>query len=95
MGTNANGERTNGKTGEKPLPPAPNSTLRAPRRVVLLADGEDSPVEQVLVEYQGAEAHTAPLHEDVQRFAAAHRGQLVAAEWLGPLGWVRFLWCRR
>jgi hypothetical protein len=35
------------------------------------------------------------LHDDLQQFAARHRGRQVAAEWLGPLGWTRFLWCRK
>ena len=72
-----------------------NSTPRCPRRVVLLRDGEESEAERVLQEYHGAEVSGKRLHGDVQRLADAHRGRCVAAEWLGPLGWTRYLWCRR
>ncbi|HTU88957.1 MAG TPA: hypothetical protein VMF69_02570 [Gemmataceae bacterium] len=71
-----------------------NSSPRCPRRVVLLRDGEDSEIEQVLQEQHGAEISGKRLHADVQRLAREHRGRCVAAEWLGPLGWTRFLWCR-
>ena len=71
------------------------SASRCPRRVVLVRGGEDSEVELVLVEYQGIEVSGKRLHADVQRLADEHPGRCVAAEWLGPLGWTRFLWCRR
>jgi hypothetical protein len=71
-----------------------NSSPRCPRRVVLLRDGEDSEVERVLLEYHGAEISGKRLHADLQRLAAENRGYCIAAEWLGPLGWTRFLWCR-
>jgi hypothetical protein len=71
-----------------------NSSSRCLRRVVLLCDGEDSEVERVLLEYHGAEISGKRLHADLQRLAAEHRGYCVAAEWLGPLGWTRFLSCR-
>lgn len=74
---------------------AANSTPRCPRRVVLLCDGEDSEAERVLQEYHGAEVSGKRLHADVQRLADSHRGRYVAAEWLGQLGWTRYLWCRR
>lgn len=73
---------------------AASSTPRCPRRVVLLCDGEDSETERVLQEYHGADVSGKRLHTDVQRLADVHRGRCVAAEWLGPLGWTRFLWCR-
>ncbi len=82
--------------GTAPKPPLPSSsTPRAPRRLVLLVDGEDSMVSEVLAEYRGAEVSGRRLHADLQRWAAEHRGRCVAAEWLGPLGWTRFLWCRK
>ncbi|HZT79254.1 MAG TPA: hypothetical protein VFA26_03470 [Gemmataceae bacterium] len=68
---------------------------RFPRRIVLLADGEDSDVRQVLAEYRDEAVSGARLHEDLRRHADDHPGACVAAEWLGPLGWVRFLWCRK
>lgn len=68
---------------------------RTPRRIVLLAGDERGEVEQVLAEYRGAEVTGKGVHEDLQKFAARHRGRLVAAEWEGPLGWTRFLWCKR
>jgi hypothetical protein len=58
-------------------------------------DGEGSEVEQVLAEYRGAEVSGDRLHADLQRFAAEHPGPCIAGEWLGPLGWTRFLWCRK
>jgi hypothetical protein len=70
-------------------------TPRTPRRLVLLADGDDSTVERVLAEYSGTETNGKGVHEDIQRLAAAHPGRCVAAEWLSPLGWTRFLWCRK
>src|SRR5262245_30953623 len=89
--TNANTARANGKGP----PPAAKETHRRPRRLVLLLDGEDSEVERVLAEYNGSEPRGRSIHDDVQRLAGEHRGKQVAAEWLGPLGWVRFLWCRK
>ncbi len=68
---------------------------RLPRRIVLLAGDEQSEVRQVLAEYHGAEVTGRRVHEDLQKFAAQQRGRLVAAEWQGPLGWTRFLWCRK
>jgi hypothetical protein len=86
---------SNGAAPRQPLPGSSSSTLRAPRRLVLLADGEDSAVREVLTEYRGAEVSGKRLHADLQRLAAEHSGRCVAAEWLGPLGWTRFLWCRK
>lgn len=88
---------TNG-ISSAPGPAAKSSTSSSPRcrrRVVLLRDGEDSEVESVLAEYASSEVSGKRLHADVQRLADEHRSHLVAAEWLGPLGWTRFLWCRR
>jgi len=73
---------------------AMNSSPRCPRRVVLLRDGEDSEIERVLQEYQGVEVSGKRLHAEVQILASQYRGRCVVAEWLGPLGWTRFLWCR-
>ena len=72
-----------------------SSTPRAPRRLVLLNGAEDGEVAQVLAEYRGAEVSGTRLHAELQRLAEQHRGACVAAEWLGPLGWTRFLWCRK
>jgi hypothetical protein len=76
-------------------PPTSTSSPRVPRRLVLLADGEDSEVVQVLREYSGADVSGKRIHADLQRFAAEHPGRQVAVEWLGTLGWTRFLWCRK
>lgn len=65
---------------------------RAPRRIVLLEADRNSPVAQVLGEYTGEEISGRRLHEDLQRFAAEYPKRIIAAEWLGPLGWTRFLW---
>jgi len=73
-----------------------SETKRAPRRVVLLEGAGDSDaVSEVLKEYAPAEVSGKRLHEDVQRLAGERPGRTVAAEWLGPLGWTRFLWCRK
>jgi hypothetical protein len=71
------------------------SPARAPRRLVLLQEGENSDMERVLQEYTGSAISGTQLHEDLQRLAAEHPGRCIAAEWLGPLGWTRFLWCRK
>jgi hypothetical protein len=63
--------------------------------VVRLAAAEQGEVEGVLAEYSGADVSGNRLHADVQRFAAQHPGYWVAAEWLGPRGWTRYLWCKR
>ena len=72
-----------------------STTDRAARRIVLLASAENSEVEKVIKEYAPPEPTGTRLHADVQEMAAEHPGRMVAAEWLGPLGWTRFLWCKR
>jgi hypothetical protein len=62
---------------------------------VLLQGDEESDVAKVLIEYADTQGSGTCVHADVQRHAAEHRGKYVAAEWLGPLGWTRFLWCRK
>jgi hypothetical protein len=94
--TNGTGTPRPASTGTRqPQQPASGSSPRVPRRIVLLAGAEDSEVAQVLREYSGAEVSGKRLHVDLQRFAAEYRGSQVAAEWLGTLGWTRFLWCRK
>jgi hypothetical protein len=66
-----------------------------PRRLVLLAGDEGSAVERVLAEYPGAEGRGKVVHADIEKVAVRHPGRCVAAEWLGPLGWTRFLSCRK
>jgi hypothetical protein len=88
VGPNANGNNISAGKREA-------STTRAPRRIVLLEAGEESGVAAVLAEYRGAEVSGNRVHDDVQRFAAEYSGRHVAVEWLGPLGWTRFLWCRK
>ncbi len=68
------------------------SDSRCPRRLVLLESGEDSPAAEVLIEYKGADINGTRLHADLRRLARERKGSYVAAEWLGPLGWTRFLW---
>jgi hypothetical protein len=79
----------NGNNGPRPVP----QPVRAPRRLVLLSAGEDSAVEKVLAEYPGEEARR--VHQDIQQLAAQYPGRLIAAEWLSPRGWKRFLYCRK
>jgi hypothetical protein len=68
-------------------------SARTARRIVLLAADDHSELERILVEYAAAEVHTANLDEDLERFANEYRGRTIAAEWEGPRGRVRFLWC--
>jgi hypothetical protein len=78
-----------------PAPAGKGQTPRAPRRLVLLREGEDSAVERVLSEHAGNDVSGTRLHAELQRLAGEHPGRCVAVEWLAPLGWTRFLWCRR
>ena len=75
--------------------PNEEKTPRAPRRVVLLPKGGDDhgEIEAVLQEYAPDQVSGTKLHADLRRLSAEHPGRRVAAEWLGPLGWTRFLWC--
>ncbi len=93
MAAGANGNGTT-HTSSSP-PPKAGSTPRQPRRLVLLLGDEQSDTADVLAEYKGADVSGNRLHADVQRLAAEYPGRWVAAEWLGPMGWTRFLWCRR
>jgi hypothetical protein len=78
------------KGGPAPGPAGPP----APRRIVLLAEGEESEVRQVLVEYPPSEMTGDQLHRDVRRWAEKNSGRFVAVEWLAKQGWTRYLWCR-
>jgi hypothetical protein len=72
------------------------SESRAPRRIVVLSGSEkDGEVEAVLRELSGPEVTGARLHAELSSRAAEMPGKLLAAEWLGPLGWTRFIWCRK
>jgi hypothetical protein len=95
MGASENGgirgkTSTNG-TGHAPAADRPT----CPRRLVLLKGGEHSAVERVLTEFTGAEGRGKDAHAAIETVAAQHAGKVVAAEWLGPRGWTRFLWCRK
>jgi hypothetical protein len=63
--------------------------------VLLAGDEKDAPVEQVLRQYEGADVSGNRLHADLPELANEHHGRLLAGEWQGPLGWTRFVWCRR
>jgi hypothetical protein len=73
--------------------PTQEKTPRAPRRLVLLKGDDHGEVEAVLQEYAPDQVSGTKLHADLRRLSAEHPGRRVAAEWLGPLGWTRFLWC--
>jgi hypothetical protein len=85
---------SNGKNGNGRLP-ASSGTRRCARRIVLLRQGQQSEVAEVLLELRGEEISGKRLHAEVQRLAQQHVGEFIAAEWAGPLGWTRFLWCRK
>jgi hypothetical protein len=72
-----------------------HNTPAAPRRLVLLCDGQSSAVEEVLCDYPAAEVGHAPIERDLHRLAAEHRRQYIAAEWRSPHEWVRYRWCRK
>ncbi len=94
MGDNGNGVGRLVGNGAAQPPTAKDETRR-PRRIVLLNGESDGAVEEVLAEYRGAEVSGNRLHADLQRLSQEHPGRNVAAEWLGPLGWTRFLWRRQ
>ena len=66
-----------------------------PRRIVRLKGDADSDVRQVLQAYEGAAIVGSKIHADVQRLAAQFSGEVIALEWLGNAGWVRYLTCKR
>jgi hypothetical protein len=87
----------NGNGVATPLPAANGKngkSTRVPRRLVLLETDEQSGPREVLVEYHGAEISGKRIHGDIRRLASEHIGSWIAAEWLGPRGWTRFVWCR-
>ncbi len=68
---------------------------RAPRRIVLLQSDETSDVDRVLAEFAGEQISGRRLHVELQKRALEHPERTVAGEWLGPLGWTRFLWVQK
>jgi hypothetical protein len=78
-------------SGARPHDTLPQAS-HARRRLVLLTAGDAGPVAEILADYPGEEARR--VHVELPRLAAQHAGQLLAAEWLAPAGWTRFLWCR-
>lgn len=77
------------------IQPASQKSERVPRRIVVLTGDRDSEAEQVLATYEGNAVSGRRLHRELQQYAAAHPGKCVAGEWLGKLGWTRFVWCRK
>jgi hypothetical protein len=63
-----------------------------PRRIVRLKGAD---VAEVLATFEGDAVVGSAIHAEVQRLAAQHPGETLALEWLGNLGWVRFLTCRK
>ncbi len=91
MGQNGNGRVSLSKPGGK----RETDSDRRPRRLVLLNGTADCEVRQVLAEYPAGGIKGSQVHAEVRRLAGENPGVFVAAEWLAPLGWTRFLWCRR
>ncbi len=76
--------------------PAPTPVSeKPPRRLVLLEGDEKGPVTEVLSEYNGSSVGASRIHADMVRAAEERPGRIVAVEWLSPIGWTRYLWCRR
>jgi len=63
-----------------------------PRRIARLK-GDD--VAEVLATFEGDRVVGTKVHAEVQRLAAEHPGETIALEWLGNLGWVRYLTCKK
>ncbi len=76
-------------------PSKPEQVERAERRLVLLKGDENSEVEKVLGSYDSTEPRERDMHAEIERFAVRNKGRVIAAEWHGPLGWTRFMTCRK
>ena len=66
-----------------------------PRRIVRLSGDENSEAAEVLASFEGADVIGSKLHAELQRLATQHAGQIIALEWLGNLGWVRYVTCKK
>ena len=66
-----------------------------PRRIVRLKSDAASEVREVLQTFEGAAIVGSKIHAEVQRFAAQFSGEVIALEWLGNMGWARYLTCKR
>lgn len=67
--------------------PKGSRALRLPRRIVQVVEPE--PI--VLEEFDPAKVNGKQVHEALAKHAKDHPTAKVAAEWLGPTGWVRFM----
>jgi hypothetical protein len=65
------------------------------RRIVRLKSDAESDVREVLATFEGTEIIGSKIHAEVQRLAAKYPGEVIALEWLGNMGWVRFLTCKK
>jgi hypothetical protein len=63
-----------------------------PRRIVRLKGDE---VAEVLATFEGPAVVGSKIHAEVQRLAAEHPGETIALEWLGNLGWQRYVTCTK
>ena len=78
-----------------PTPADSSLKTRVPRRIVRVAGDETGPVAVVLASFEGADIVGSKLHAEVQKLADQYRGEFIALEWLGKLGWVRYVTCRK
>lgn len=76
-------------------PPIKSESTRAARRLVLLEGDEKSAATEVLKEYTGTNVGASQIHADMVNAAEERPGKILAVEWLSPIGWTRYLWCRR
>jgi hypothetical protein len=58
--------------------------------VVVPTDPQAEPTE-VLAQFEGADVVGSKIHRELGVLAKTRPGQTVALEWLGPLGWQRFV----
>jgi hypothetical protein len=82
------------RNGKEAAEKAAGSDQRSKRLVLLTTADEQSAVRRVLVEYPAGGVKGSELHAALKRVAREHPGSMIAAEWLGSVGWTRFLWCR-
>ena len=66
-----------------------------PRRIVRLAGDEKSDVKAVLATFEGDKVVGSTVHAELQKSAGTFPGETLALEWLGNMGWVRYVTCRK
>ncbi len=68
---------------------------RIARRIVRLKGDTKSEVQEVVATFEGDKVIGSKIQAELQTLAKKHAGETVALEWLGNMGWVRFVTCRK